>query len=205
MEALGAAPSGSNRPLVMTELLAEEVVRTAGARPAFESSPHFPRILGFIDNLGRCRAAVDMAADSHKPRNTNLTSRATGHHITRCQCLSKPHVPPVFDKHALRFLTLWTFTLPFTLLDKFPSAKTLVVAMGLCTWALFGLRELGVRAHFPFSWGFVDLKRLWREVMWDARLILEGGEQAAKAAVTAAQDEDKGEKEEEEAEVPTGE
>jgi hypothetical protein len=76
--------------------------------------------------------------------------------------------------------------------------------MGLCTWALFGLRELGVSAQFPFSWGFVDLKRLWREVMWDARLILEGGEQAAKAAA-AAQDEDKGKKEKEEAEVPAGE
>ena len=111
--------------------------------------------------------------------------RSTGHHITRCQRLSKPHVPPVFYRHALRFLTLWTFTLPFALLDKFPSAKTLVAAMGLCTWALFGLRELGVKAQFPFSWGFVDLKRLWREVMKDARLVLEGGEQAAKAAVEA--------------------
>lgn len=91
-------------------------------------------------------------------------------------------MPPVFYRHALRFLTLWTFTLPFALLDKFPSTKTLVAAMGLVTWALFGLRELGVKAQYPFSWGYVDLKRLWREVLWDARLILEGGEQAARAA-----------------------
>lgn len=94
-------------------------------------------------------------------------------------------MPRIFYAHALRFLTIWTFTLPFALLDKFPSAKTLVAAMALVTWALFGLRELGVRAQYPFSWGYVDLKRLWREVLWDSRLILEGGEQAAKAVIEA--------------------
>jgi predicted membrane chloride channel (bestrophin family) len=97
-------------------------------------------------------------------------------------------VPRFFYAHALRFVSLWTFTLPFALLNTFPSTKTLVVAMGLVTWALFGLRELGVKAQYPFSWGAVDLKRLWREVLWDARLILEGGEQAAKAAVQADAD-----------------
>lgn len=52
LEALRTVPAGSNRPLVMTELIAEEVVRTARARPEFEASPHFGRILGFVDTLG---------------------------------------------------------------------------------------------------------------------------------------------------------
>lgn len=113
------------------------------------------------------------------------THTHTGHHITTCQRLSKPHVPRIFSVYALRFLTLWTFTLPFALLQKFSSTKMLVAAMALVTWALFGLRELGVKAQYPFSWGYVDLQRLWREVLWDARLIQEGGEQAAKAATEA--------------------
>jgi hypothetical protein len=52
IDALAAAPPGSNRPLVMTELLAEEVVRTARSRPEFANSPHYSRILSFIDELG---------------------------------------------------------------------------------------------------------------------------------------------------------
>ncbi len=54
LEALAAAPPGFNRPLVMTELLSAEVVRAAHARPEFQSSPHYGRILGFIDTLGAC-------------------------------------------------------------------------------------------------------------------------------------------------------
>jgi predicted membrane chloride channel (bestrophin family) len=84
MEALGAAPPGSNRPLVMTELLAEEVVRTAGVHPAFESSTHFPRILGFIDNLGKCRSRCILPSTPRNlaflPYNTNLFSRDRAPH-----------------------------------------------------------------------------------------------------------------------------
>lgn len=57
-EALRAAPPGTNRPLIMTELLAEEVVRTARVHPEFQSSPHLGRILGFVDQLGAVRWGV---------------------------------------------------------------------------------------------------------------------------------------------------
>lgn len=52
LQALHAAPPGSNRPLVMTELIAEELVKTSRLHPEFEASPHFSRLLGFVDSLG---------------------------------------------------------------------------------------------------------------------------------------------------------
>ena len=143
----GGANRELNRPLIMTELIAEEVAALGRERPEFGSSPYMARLLGFVDALG--------------------------HHVTRTQRLSKPQVPPMFYAHALRFLTLWTFTLPLALLDKIPSPSLLIPAMGMVTWALFGLRELGVKTQYPFACGYVDLQRLWREVMWDRLVAVE--------------------------------
>ena len=143
---LAKATAGTNRPLALTELLAEEVVQLAKTHSEFRASPQFGRMLNYIDELG--------------------------HHITKVQRLMKPPVPPMFYTHALRFLTIYLFTLPFALLDKIPG-NVLVPAMGLVTWALYGLRELGIKAQYPFSTGLVDLKTLWKEVIYDARSCLE--------------------------------
>jgi hypothetical protein len=70
------------------------------------------------------------------------------------------------------------FTLPFALLDKLPG-RALVPAVGIVTWALFGLRELGIKAQYPFSSGLVDLRTLWKEVIYDARVCLEETHQKA--------------------------
>eukprot|EP00624_Nannochloropsis_granulata_P002844 evm.model.NODE_24621_length_25093_cov_31.727453.5 len=139
---LGAA----NRPLALTELISEEVVRVAKTDAVFRDSPYFGRLLEHIDHLG--------------------------HHVTQVQRLTKPPVPSFFYTHALRFLTLYVFTLPFALVDKLPG-RALVPAVGIMTWALFGLRELGVKAQYPFSSGVVNLRTLWKEIIYDARVCLE--------------------------------
>lgn len=145
---LGAA----NRPLAMTELISEEVVDEAKTSAVFRNSPYFGRLLEHIDQLS--------------------------HHVTQVQRLMKPSVPPFFYTHALRFLTLYVFTLPFALVDKLPG-HALVPAVGILTWALFGLRELGIKAQYPFSSGVVNLKTLWKEVIYDARVCLEETHQKA--------------------------
>jgi len=142
----------TNRPLALTELISEEVVYLAKTYAPFRDSPYFGRLLEHIDQLS--------------------------HHITQVQRLMKPPVPPFFYTHALRFLTLYVLTLPFALLDKLPG-RALVPAVGIVTWALFGLRELGIKAQYPFSSGLVDLRTLWKEVIYDARVCLEETHQKA--------------------------
>ena len=134
------------KPLVLVELIAEEII-LAGKSDDFGSSVHYSRLFSFVDDLS--------------------------HHITSCQRLMKPNIPKMFYSHALRFLTLWSFTLPFALLDKLPQTA-LVPGMGLITWALFGLRELGVKAQYPFSAGYVNLRSLWKEITYDTRSCVEG-------------------------------
>jgi len=136
----------THRPLALTEIIAQEVAHLAKEHRDFRESPYFTRFLINIDRLG--------------------------HHITEVHRLTKSPVPPIFYTHALRFLTLWLFTLPFALVDKLPM-RALVPTMGLMTWILFGLRELGVKAQYPFSTGLVNLKTLWKEVVFDARISLE--------------------------------
>jgi predicted membrane chloride channel (bestrophin family) len=151
----------NHRPWAMTEIIAQEVAHSAKEYREFRESPYFIRFLINIDRLG--------------------------HHITEIQRLTKSPVPPIFYTHALRFLTLWLFTLPFALVDKLPM-RALVPTMGLMTWILFGLRELGIKAQYPFSTGLVDLKTLWKEVVFDARISLEVKDKKA--------EEDGGEREE---------
>lgn len=112
----------ANGPLAIVELLTLEAVEAGRESKPLAESVHFPRLLGFIDELG--------------------------HHVTSCQRLMKPPVPPVFYGHAMRFLTLWTFTLPLALLPTLPQ-WALVPSVGFVTWALFGLREL-VRRKWKF-------------------------------------------------------
>lgn len=118
---LAALDAAANPPLAVVELLALELSLAAQESKAFADTVHFPRMLAFADDLG--------------------------HHVTSCQRLLKPPVPPVYYGHALRFLTLWTFSLPFALLKNI-SGPMLVPAVGFVTWALFGLRELVRRPEY---------------------------------------------------------
>lgn len=132
----------ANKPLAIIELLAVEICRAGRKFPDLSNSVHFGRLLGFADELS--------------------------HQITTCQRLMKPPVPPMYYGHALRFLTLWTFTLPLALVSRV-QMPCLVPAVGFVTWALYGLRELGVKSQQPFESGLVRLRELWTEQVWGAR------------------------------------
>lgn len=152
------ARAHSNKPLALIEIMAEEVIHLAKTDPDFQESPYFPRMLDYMDELS--------------------------HHITKVQRLTKPPVPPVFYSHSLRFLTLYVFTLPFALVDKIPG-PALVPTMGLVTWALYGLREIGIKTVYPFSAGLVDLKTLWKEVIYDARVCVANVHQEEKVLLAS--------------------
>ena len=140
-----------NPPLFVTEILAQTVSDAAKDSKDLSGSPHYPRLLSFVDELG--------------------------HYVAQCQRLMKPPVPQIYAGHTLRFLTIWAFSLPYALVGKVP-LQILPLVMAFITWALFGLRELGVRIQYPFKVGVVDLTRLWQEIAWDARTCFEGARAA---------------------------
>lgn len=144
---LAALELASNRPLAVIELLSEEIIGYGASSRDARNSMEYQRLLGFLDELG--------------------------HQVTQVERLLKAPIPAAYYGHALRFLTVWVFTLPLALLDKLPM-PALVPATGFVTWALFGLRELGIKAMFPFQIGVVDMQGLWRELVWDARTTFEG-------------------------------
>jgi len=63
-ELAGMRSRAHNVPLLVTELLTQAVEDAAKANKDFQGSPHFPRVLSFVDQLG--------------------------HYVTQCQRLSKP-------------------------------------------------------------------------------------------------------------------
>ena len=58
-------------------------------------------------------------------------------------------VPPSYSRHTSRFLSVWCFTLPLCLAPTVP-AVVLPVVVGLASWALLGLREIGLLIENPF-------------------------------------------------------
>jgi predicted membrane chloride channel (bestrophin family) len=68
---LAALSVATDRPIVVVGLLAETLVEAASESSSFAGSPHFPRLLAFVDQLG--------------------------HSVTKCQRLMKPPVPKVRD------------------------------------------------------------------------------------------------------------
>ncbi|EWM22501.1 bestrophin-like protein [Nannochloropsis gaditana] len=143
----------THRPVALIEIMAQEVARIARAQTTFRESPYFSRLLNCIDQLG--------------------------HHTTLIHSLTKTPVPPIFYTHALRFLTLYVFTLPLALVDKIPGGA-LVPVIGLMTWILFGLRELGIKAQYPFSTGLVNVKTVWEEVVFNTPDLLKDAVQKVK-------------------------
>jgi len=137
----------SNAPLTVTELLSQELVRVARENSKLSSSPQYTKLMGLVDQLGGS--------------------------VTQCERLMKHPIPQVYTAHFLRLLGIWTFTLPFTLVGKLPSTLVPLVT-GIIAWAFYGLNEIGVMVQYPFQAGIVDLKSLWKEIMFDARECFEG-------------------------------
>ena len=69
--------------------------------------------------------------------------------IARAERIVQTPVPLDYALHTSRFLSVWCFTLPLCLAPTVP-AVVLPVVVGLASWALLGLREIGLLIENPF-------------------------------------------------------
>lgn len=81
-----------------------------------------------------------------------------------CERLVQTPVPLSYARHTSRFLTLYLWSLPMVLVADF-SPVSLVFVTGLCTWALFGILEIGLLIEDPFQ---RVLKTSWTGVIADS-------------------------------------
>jgi len=93
-----------------------------------------------------------------------------GECIGHCERIHQTAVPLNYARHALRSLTLWSFTLPFGLVDKLGLMTGPVV--GIVAWLMYGVYEIGHRIEDPFqgSLRLSDLcNAIYRDVMFGDR------------------------------------
>lgn len=69
--------------------------------------------------------------------------------IGSCERIHQTAVPLNYARHSLRALTLWLFTLPFSLVDslRFLTAP----AIFLLSWTMYGVYEIGYSIEDPFQ------------------------------------------------------
>lgn len=90
--------------------------------------------------------------------------------IGNCERIHQTAVPLNYARHALRSLTLWSFTLPFGLMDKLGLLTGPVV--GLVAWLMFGVYQIGHTIEDPFqgSLRLTDMcNAIYRDVMYGDR------------------------------------
>ncbi|KAL7446214.1 hypothetical protein ACHAXM_010317 [Skeletonema potamos] len=99
-------------------------------------------------------------------KHCNVLSKCIGH----CERIHQTAVPLNYARHALRSLTLWSFTLPFGVVDKLGLLTGPVV--GIVAWLMYGVYEIGHRIEDPFqgSLRLTDLcNAIYRDVMFGDR------------------------------------
>jgi len=97
---------------------------------------------------------------------SNKLNECIGH----CERLHQTAVPLNYARHALRSLTLWSFTLPFGLIDKLGLLTGPTV--GLVAWSMFGVYQIGHTIEDPFqgSLRLTDMcNSIYRDVMYGDR------------------------------------
>jgi len=90
--------------------------------------------------------------------------------IGNCERIHQTAVPLNYARHALRSLTLWSFTLPFGLMDKLGLLTGPVV--GMVAWLMFGVYQIGHTIEDPFqgSLRLTDMcNGIYRDVMYGDR------------------------------------
>lgn len=90
--------------------------------------------------------------------------------IGHCERLHQTAVPLNYARHALRSLTLWSFTLPFGLIDKLGLLTGPTV--GMVAWLMFGVYQIGHTIEDPFagSLRLTDMcNSIYRDVMYGDR------------------------------------
>merc|ERR1712157_3058 len=69
--------------------------------------------------------------------------------IGACERIHQTVVPLNYARHALRSLTFWLISLPFCLVESLGFFTGPMV--GLMSWILFGIYEIGTRIEDPFQ------------------------------------------------------
>jgi len=90
--------------------------------------------------------------------------------IGNCERIHQTAVPLNYARHALRSLTLWSFTLPFGIVDKLGLLTGPVV--GVVAWLMFGVYQIGHTIEDPFqgSLRLTDMcNSIYRDVMYGDR------------------------------------
>mmetsp|Transcript_19919 Transcript_19919/g.37500 ORF Transcript_19919/g.37500 Transcript_19919/m.37500 type:complete len:474 (-) Transcript_19919:168-1589(-) len=90
--------------------------------------------------------------------------------IGHCERIHQTAVPLNYARHALRSLTLWSFTLPFGLIDKLGLMTG--PAVGMVAWLMFGVYQIGHTIEDPFqgSLRLTDMcNSIYRDVMYGDR------------------------------------
>lgn len=90
--------------------------------------------------------------------------------IGNCERIHQTAVPLNYARHALRSLTLWSFTLPFAMMDKLGLLTGPVV--GMVAWLMFGVYQIGHTIEDPFqgSLRLTDMcNAIYRDVMYGDR------------------------------------
>ena len=129
----------NNRPLWVCDRMSQEV-NEVEYTPNFTSRERLT-FLSHIDKLSQC--------------------------IGECERIHQTAVPLNYARHSLRSLTLWLFTLPFTLIKDF-GILTCPIMMGFASWLLYGIYQIGFTIEDPFQ-GSLRLSSLcdaiFRDVM----------------------------------------
>ena len=94
----------------------------------------------------------------------NTLSKSVG----ECEGISQTLVPQYYARHSLRSLTIWLWTLPFSLVNDLGLYTGVV--MGITSWLLYGIYEIGTSIEDPFQ-GSLRLRLLcdtiYRDVMYE--------------------------------------
>ena len=99
-------------------------------------------------------------------KQASKLSEAVGH----CERIHNTAVPLNYARHALRSLTVWSFTLPFGLVNTLGLLTG--PACGFIAWLMFGVYQIGHSIEDPFegSLRLTDMSNsIYRDVMYGDR------------------------------------
>ena len=141
-ETRDAVARSSNMPLAITTKIAQEIKGVA-----YAPDDSFER--GCFTGSSASRISTQASSGSRVyllklKRVADLRST-----IARAERIVQTPVPLHYARHTSRFLSVWCFTLPLCLAPTVP-AVVLPVVVGLASWALLGLREIGLLIENPF-------------------------------------------------------
>ena len=126
----------SNRPLWICDRLGQEIMNIP-MNPNFTSRERL-KLLGDVDKLANAVGA--------------------------CERIHQTAVPLHYARHALRSLTVWILTLPFSLVKDFGFLTGPVTAV--VAWLLFGVYQIGHSIEDPFQ-GSLRLSTLCDDIRRD--------------------------------------